>query len=135
MRSLVIFIGALLLAVLFLPLAFLYSHIRYIARAIRKRNIAHFTRFIDKRYHQIAFGIDQLGNVVCQDVFNDWFIKRDTKLRYDYGKPDHTVSHVTGVNKESLTFFGRLLAGVLNAIDPNHIEKAAKNEQYNGHTK
>jgi len=133
MKNLLIFIGAVILFVLVGMFAFIYTHIKFIARAIRKRDIAHLTGKLYVYYYQIAFGFDQTGNVICRDLFNDWFLKNKL-TRKEYGNPDVTVSHVTGVNehKETLTFLGRLLAGVLNTIDPKHTEKARNNEQYNG---
>ena len=82
-------------------------------------------------FHQLAFAIDQLGNVMIAPMANDCLLKKEpTKL---YGNPDETISHVTGVNYENkcLTLFGYFIAHTLNAIDPNHVQKAAKNDQKN----
>lgn len=132
-RSTVILLGAFILMLTFGVFAFLYTHIKFIARSIRKGSWSHFTSKMKAYYHQIAFGIDQLGNVICRDIFNDWFLKNHLG-RKEYGSPDLTVSHVTGVNEHGnhLTFMGRLLAGILNAIDPNHTDKARNNDQFNG---
>lgn len=85
----------------------------------------------DKYYYDLAFAIDQLGNVLCAPAFNRILLKRSpTKL---YGNPDETISHVTGINKlgKTLTWLGLGLAWVLNKIDTNHVEKAANNSQIN----
>ena len=134
LKSLILMIAARLLMITFGAFAFIYTHFKFAARAIRKRDYKVFTSKMAWYYHEIAFADDQKGNVLCQDVFNDWFIKRQSKMRLDYGRPDHTVSHVTGVNeyRENLAFWGRLLAGILNAIDPKHTHKAMTNDQYNG---
>lgn len=83
----------------------------------------------DKYLYNLAFSIDQLGNVLCAPVFNKILIKPEST--YKYGDPDMTISHVTGVNKEQeqLKFWGKVLAFILNSIDNNHVEKASKTEQ------
>ena len=112
--------------------AFVYTFIKFIARSIRKRSHKHLKDKAETYLHEIAFSLDQFGNVLCRDLFND-ILLRNTLGRKEYGSPDLTVSHVTGVNeaKGALTFMGRLLAGILNAIDENHTEKARNNEQFN----
>jgi len=133
LKSLTLMIAARLLMLTFGTFAFLYTHVKFMARSIRKRSWSHFVEKMTAYYHQLAFADNQKGNVVCRDIFNDWFLK-PTLGRKEYGSPDLTVSHVTGVNeaKGALTFMGRLLAGILNAIDENHTQKARENEQFNG---
>lgn len=132
LKSLILMIAARLLMLTFGTFAFIYVHIKFIARSIRKGSFKHLRDKLTEYYHQLAFADDQKGNVLCRDIFNDWFLKH-TLGRKEYGSPDLTVSHVTGVNeqKRALTFMGRLLAGILNAIDENHTEKARNNEQFN----
>lgn len=132
-KSLILMVAARLLMLTFGTFAFIYTHVKFAARSIRKGSFKHFADKMRVYYHEIAFADDQKGNVLCQDVFNDWFLKHKPG-RKEYGSPDLTVSHVTGVNeeKECLTFWGRLLAGILNAIDPNHTDKARNNNQFNG---
>ena len=78
-----------------------------------------------QRWHQyflkMAISIDQLGNVVLQDLFNDLLIT--TKSQHSFGDEDETISSVLGKNKatQSLTKFGTLLANFLDWIDPNHV--------------
>lgn len=132
LKSFILLMSARLLMLTFGTFGFVYTHIKFIARSIRKGSFSHLRDKLTSYYHELAFADDQKGNVLCQDVFNDWFLHH--KLgRKEYGSPDLTVSHVTGVNeaKGCLTFMGRLLAGILNAIDPNHTEKARNNEQFN----
>lgn len=88
-------------------------------------------RKINKYFGDVAFSIDQTGNVFCAPIFNVLFLKKESlKL---YGNPDETISHVTGVNKlaGTLTIYGRIFAWFLNKIDKNHVEKAANNSQIN----
>ena len=82
-------------------------------------------------FHQLAFAIDQLGNVMIAPMANDCLLKKDSpKL---YGNPDETISHVTGVNYKAmkLTNFGYFVAHCLDAVDKKHVDKAADNDQRN----
>jgi hypothetical protein len=82
-------------------------------------------------FHQLAFAIDQLGNVMIAPMANDVLLKKNApKL---YGNVDETISHVTGVNykAQSLTDFGYFVAHTLDAVDENHVNKAAETNQYN----
>lgn len=82
-----------------------------------------------KYFGDVAFAIDQLGNVMGAPIMNDVLLKKSST--YLYGDPDMTISHVTGVNylSNNLTYFGLLIAKILNFVDPNHVENAAINEQ------
>lgn len=67
--------------------------------------------------------IDQLGNAMCQDMFNSLLIKDDTE---PFGDEDETISSVLGKNyvKNNLTAVGKALAWILNKLDPNHVQDA-----------
>ena len=79
----------------------------------------------NKSQYQLNIGIsiDQLGNVVLGPLMNILLKKKGGHL---FGNPDETISFVLGQNKESntLTWFGRKIANLLNSIDENHVEKA-----------
>lgn len=85
----------------------------------------------DKYFYNLAFAIDQLGNVLCSTVFNSILLKKDPKKLY--GNPDETISHVTGVNflAGKLTWLGMAIAKILNFLDKDHVQKAAGNNQDN----
>ena len=86
---------------------------------------------ISKYFHNIAFAIDQLGNVMGAPLMNKVLLKKNApKL---YGNPDETISHVTGVNykAKTLTDFGYFVAHTLDAVDENHVNKAAETDQIN----
>lgn len=86
---------------------------------------------ISNYFHNIAFAIDQLGNVMGGPLMNKWLLKKNpVKL---YGNPDETISHVTGVNYKNkcLTLLGYFIAYCLNTVDKNHVEKAAETDQKN----
>lgn len=73
---------------------------------------------------KIAISIDQLGNVVFQYPMNYLFISKSSIDRF--GNEDETISSVLGKNERSgnLKYLGKVLGGVLNWIDPGHLEKS-----------
>ena len=124
--GILLFIVALLLAFIVMPLGFVYGIVKNILTFRGKTLIL----VINKAFYMIAYAIDQLGNVVCQFLFNDLIIKKDG---YKFGDPDKTISYVLGINKQdgTLSGFGGLIVALLHLIDPNHVEKAVQNDQKN----
>jgi hypothetical protein len=116
MRGFILLIIALFLSVVLLPVGFAFQIIVTLFKGI---NTYLFT---------IAKSIDQLGNVVCADLFNTTLIK---KGGYTFGNEDVTISHVLGMNKKinTLTITGKLLANFLNLIEKDHVEKAIEYER------
>ncbi|MBP7834935.1 hypothetical protein KA025_02505 [Candidatus Saccharibacteria bacterium] len=106
---------AKLISYIIFPIGWIYSLITFRTSFIKLSDYA----------LTIALGIDQLGNVVMSNLFNDILIYREG---HKFGNPDETVSFVLGKNKETKTlkYFGRVLSSILNKIDKNHVEKAAK---------
>jgi hypothetical protein len=91
-----------------------------------KINILYTLSYLNDFFLVLAISIDQLGNVVCKDLFNDTLIKKDCP--HKFGNPDETVSRVLGLAKRSghLTKIGKFFANALNKIDKNHVENASK---------
>jgi hypothetical protein len=69
-----------------------------------------------------TIGIDQTGNVVLGDFFNDY---AKTKDGHPYGDVDETISSATGKNERdgTLTRFGRFFTSVLSVFEYNHAIK------------
>jgi hypothetical protein len=111
MRGFILLIVALLISVVLMPVGFIFQIIVTLLKGI------------NRYLFTIAKSIDQLGNVVCADLFNYTMIKKNG---YRFGNEDVTISHVLGMNKKinTLTFTGKLLADFLNLIDKQHVEKA-----------
>jgi len=105
---------AIILAIVLFPIGWLYTFITFRAKPER----------LNIYVRTIALSIDQLGNVVLSNLFNDIMIKVGG---YKFGNEDETISKVLGVNKynKTLKFLGRLLAWILNKIDKDHVEKAS----------
>jgi len=111
MRGFILLVIALGLSIILLPVGFAFQVVTNLFKSI------------NKYLFTIAKSIDQLGNVVCADLFNTTLIK---KGGYTFGNEDVTISHVLGMNKKinTLTFTGKLLSNFLNLIDKQHVEKA-----------
>ena len=113
MKGFILLIIAVLMSIVLYPLGLVYSLITF--------------RFSFKQlgsyWFVMAVSVDQLGNVVMSTLFNDLLIR---KYGHKFGDEDQTVSMVLGVNKKmgTLTKLGKLIADILNKIDPDHVEKA-----------
>ncbi len=79
-------------------------------------------------FWKCAVAMDELGNTLCMDLFNDLMVKPDG---HRFGNSNETVSPVLGVNKKAgkLYWLGLALSYILHLIDKFHVEKAADNEQ------
>jgi 8-oxo-dGTP diphosphatase len=115
MRGFVLLVVAIVLAIIILPVGFGYQIISSLFKAL------------NEYLFKVAKSIDQLGNVVCRDLFNDTLIKKDG---YRFGNEDRTISHVLGMNEKTktLSILGMGLAWILNTIDKDHNRKAIENE-------
>ena len=109
--GLLLFVISLILAVLTVPLGFIYG----IGHAIITKGITGLGEYTLK----IAISIDQLGNVIMQHLLNLLWIR---KGGYKFGNRDETISSALGRNKVlgTLTGFGKLMDKILDIIDPNH---------------
>ncbi len=120
MTNLLLFLIAVFLSALLMPFGFVFSLItafRY-KRTLRKAGV-----YLSKMFREVALSIDRLGNAACGDLFNGLFIKHGG---YYFGVGRETVSSALGKNqlRGTLTRTGRLLAGILDAIDPDHCIKS-----------
>lgn len=111
MRGFILLILALCISVVLLPIGFIFQIITALFNGI------------DRYLFRMAKSIDQLGNVVCEHLFNVILIKKNG---YKFGNEDVTISHVLGKNEQTKTLSGagRLLALLLNIIDKDHNQKA-----------
>ena len=114
----ILYIIAKLLYAILSPITMLYAVIKL-----------SFKGGLSKYFYDLALAIDQLGNVMIAPMANDVLLKENPAKKY--GNTDETISHVTGVNylSKDLTDFGYFVAHTLDAVDENHVEKAAENEQ------
>lgn len=108
--SLLLLIIAIILFVVLTPFGLAYT---FIMSFFFIRNPFKYIGSIIKR---IAVSIDQLGNVVCGDLFNVIMIKKGTA----FGHEDDTVSKVLHLQRDNLTFLGKGIYNLLEFIDPGH---------------
>ena len=82
-------------------------------------------------FKDIAISIDQLGNVVCSELF--FILLITCYSRNMFGNPDETISSVLGKNQRdnTLTLLGKLIVWVLDIVDENHSEKAIEDDEQN----
>lgn len=81
---------------------------------------------LNEYLYKLAICIDKTGNVVCGSLFN---LILKTKDGYNFGDHRNTISFAIGINKEkgTLTPLGLNVYRLLNRIEKNHVENAAKN--------
>lgn len=110
MKNLLLIFVAIILLIPFGVMGFLYSLFTAQSRS--------------KYFRNIAESLDQLGNAVCQDLFNQWMTRTNDNgiPAYPFGNIDETVSSVLGKNKmrNTLTGSGKWLDRLLNKLDPGH---------------
>ena len=113
------------LALLLFPIGLLFSIIHLIVNYSTKNTLSFGVKF----FLAIAISIDQLGNVVCQHLFNHCLIKKES--RYKFGNVDETISSVLGKNKleKTLTILGIYLLSLLEFIDSNHGVKSIEEDE------
>ena len=87
MRGLILVITALVLSAIILPVGFVVGIIAA----------------LDNYLFRITKSIDQLGNVVCAELF-DWMLVKKGK---HFGDEDETISSVLGRNIDNLTIAGK----------------------------
>mgnify|MGYP000287596803 FL=1 len=112
MKGYLLFLLAVVVVALLMPVAILYNSVRSLFHG-------------GTRLHYIAILIDQTANVLFGPFLNDT-MQQDG---YEFGHYNETISKVLGINKalNTLTKFGRFWADFLNWLDENHVEKAASN--------
>ncbi len=111
---------ALILLSVFTPLAIIYSAIKF---AIN-RNLKGWYELNDKYNFNIALGLDRLGNVIFQELFNDIFITRNATVIF--GTKGETVSYVLSESYfgNTLTRAGKVLVNILEWLDEGHMENS-----------
>jgi hypothetical protein len=112
----------LLLLILSVVLFLFFGSIGFIYSILHR-----LLRSVGNYFWQIAVAIDELGNTVCQDLFNNIMRKRGG---YRFGNSNETVSYVLGVLKQEdkLLPIGGFVSWLLNKIDKHHVEDAVKNK-------
>lgn len=113
-----------LVALIIRPLILLSGILYGLGKCFHKSKVRNGIRYADKKLLTIAVSIDQYGNSVCQELFNDTLIQPNSK--FPFGKIHMTISAVLGLNKRenSLTKAGRMVVSVLDFLDKNHCIKS-----------
>jgi 8-oxo-dGTP diphosphatase len=116
MKGSILFLVSIFLALILIPLGFLWS----VSEAFFKRSFKQGFKRMDSFFMDIAISIDQTGGVMCKELFNDALISHKSKNKF--GNPDETISSVLGKNEKegTLIFLGKALNFVLNLLEPGH---------------
>jgi hypothetical protein len=81
--------------------------------------------YLGRIMYSINVGIDQIGNVLLGE-FLDATCLVDKDVRKRFGRVDETISHVLAINERdgNLKDFGHKIVGVLEFLDPGHMDKS-----------
>jgi len=113
LKSILLFLIALILLTTTAPIGFIYTIIRQL--------IVNKVKTLSLYFTEIALVLDEAGNVIMQHILNDFLLikKRDT---YYFGNKKETISSVIGKNymTETLSPLGLALNSFLNFIDKGH---------------
>ena len=106
MQKLLLFYIAIILCVVIFPLGVL---------------VRMFYRNVGEYLLRILISIDQMGNVVCDKLFDLTLVKG-----HYFGDEDETISSSIGRAKlnNDLTFAGNILDSILNLFENNHSIKS-----------
>ena len=113
MMNFVLFLLAVVLGCILFPIGIIYSLVKYSIWGKGSLLL------------RIAIAIDQMGNKILEDLFNDLLI---TEEGYRFGDVRETVSSAIGKNKVkgTLTRLGIALDAILEFFDENHSIKSIK---------
>jgi hypothetical protein len=113
LKSVLLFLIALILLVTTAPIGFIYTLIRQLLFNKIKSISLYFT--------EVALVFDEAGNVVMQHLLNDILLHK-TKDTYYFGNKKETISSVIGKNylTQTLSPMGLALNSFLNFIDKGH---------------
>ena len=114
-----LFLVSIVLSAILYPLGMLTS----VFISFRKARFKNGLKRLNLQLLSIATSIDANGNVVLSDLLNLIWRKADG---HKFGRRKETISSALGKNQltRTLTWFGWLIAGLLNLIDKNHCIKS-----------
>ena len=115
MKHILLFLVAVVLGVILIPLGLLFS-ILFRLRITINNGYDYFK--------VCAIAIDQAGNVFCSELFNTILITNKAVVKF--GDPDRTISAVLGYAQyfNRATKLGNRLIIILDTIDHNHCYNA-----------
>lgn len=130
MMGFFLFLISIILSAIFFPIGFFYNWVALWTEF----GFREWWKGLNKFFFRVAIAVDQMGNVVMNEFFNDIIIK---KSGHRFGNEDETISSVLGKNKSmgTLTLIGKGLAWVLNKLDPGHVEKSIEPDEQSGRKK
>lgn len=124
--SLVLLVVAMILSVILYPVWIIYTLYMIVYRVFipsSHTSIEKAVWYLANTIKSIALWIDQIGNVVGRDFFNQVLI---TPNWYKFGNVQETISSVLWHNQIdwTLTSTGEWLANLLDKIEKDHCKKS-----------
>ena len=124
LNIILLIVAIILLVVLSIPSVILVLFVG-ITLIKKKKSLVYYSTYI----RQIAYSLDQLGNVLCKELFDLCLIQKQSINLF--GNPDETISSVLGKNElnKTLTIIGKILVWLLNKLDYEHTKKAIEEDE------
>jgi hypothetical protein len=120
--SIILFIVALILASITIPLSILFVLYRTFLYYKRSTPIGYLTYV----FYALSVAIDVIGNVIAGPLFNFILLKKESRIYF--GNIYHTISLILDANfrKNHLNKKGLLLYNVIEFFDPGHFDGVKK---------
>lgn len=117
--------GLLILALGLAPILIPIGIVTTVIKAIQQRSFRKIIGYLSNSALSVATGIDIVLCTICRDFLNGVMKKPGG---YEFGKQGETASRGLGKNKQlnNESDLGRATSNLLNRIDKNHVENAAK---------
>lgn len=125
-ESIGLFVASIILTIILWPIWIIYTGRKIIIRIFNpkpNRPMVKIIWYVASLLRGFAKWIDQLGNSVCRDLFNDILIM---KWWHRFGDVRETISSVLWKNERiwTLTKTGEWLVKVLDKIEKDHCKKS-----------
>ena len=125
-ESVGLFVASIVLTAILWPIWIIYTGRKIITRIFNpkpNRPMIKIIWYVSSLLKGFAKWIDQLGNSVCRDLFNDLLI---TRRGYRFGDVRETISSVLWKNERiwTLTKTGEWLVNLLDKIEKDHCKKS-----------
>lgn len=128
------YIIAMVLRLAFSPILMVWGIIRRVHHGWTDNGFIGVYNALSDWFNELACAIDQFGNVLGMDTWNDLFAQDaitdySRKERYPAGDRQQTISYFIGRNEHrgTLSRLGRFLNRILNFCEPDHARKALIN--------
>lgn len=123
MKTIISFIGLLLISVLFPIINLIVNiYVFIVAVFIKKKDPAKYLWF-----HYLEF--DRYSASAHAHLWNDILVQKDASYRFEEGNNRNTISYHLKLSRTELRRFGKFIALFLNKVDKGHLDSTQFNNR------